>query len=377
MTVEKITGVIKNYAWGSPGAIDIVRGLPPGSDIQAEWWLGDHPQGAAAIARGGEPLAEWLDSHGVHRVGFLLKILTPATPLSLQVHPTAPQAEAGYAREQALGIRPDAPERVFRDRSAKPELLVAVGGAFDALAGNASDDAVDRRIDRLVTAGFPPGWAQAWRDRLASSRAQTVAWLLAGEADAAELVSALGEVAHADSLLELLWSHYPGDPGCAVALMLNRVSLAPGEALFLDAGTPHAYLSGVGIELMAPSDNVLRGGLTPKHVDIGQLLDVASFDPTPVPRLEPIIHRECWREYAPPGQDFALHLFTVPEADSRVELSLSLPAIGVSIGAGATIAVDGEVVQLAQGEAAVVSAGDRLAQVTILPGSALWIAHRR
>ena len=377
MPVEKITGVVKDYAWGTPGGIDTVRGLPSSGQIQAEWWLGDHPAGPATLTRDLTPLGEFLDAHGVESLGFLLKVLTPATPLSLQVHPTTAQAEDGFDAEERAGIPIDAPTRMFRDRFAKPEVVVCVRGVFDALAGNAPDDVVVERIDRLVDAGLDRKLASTWRDGVISNRRDTVSWLLGGDSDAKEFVAALGEVASADPLLSLLWSHYPGDAGCAVAMMLNRFSLAPGEALFLDAGQPHAYLSGVAVELMAPSDNVLRGGLTPKYVDVDQLVSIASFDPSPPPRLHPVTHAEGWLEYRPGSEYFRLHQVNVPLGGTRVAVDLVQPALCLSIDGGAVVSVDGVVTELAPGEAAVIAGAGPQAVVEVLPGSAIWIADRR
>ncbi len=377
MSVEKIAGVVRDYAWGTPGGIDRVRGIAPSSQIQAEWWLGDHPQGMATVERTGEPLSSWLASFGDGQLGFLLKVLTPATPLSLQVHPTTAQAQEGFDREELLGVAPDSPTRVFRDRSAKPELIVSFGGVFDALAGNASDEDVVAHLNTLVEAGYPKELADAWREKLAAGRSATVQWLLGDSADALAVVAGLGDVANSHPLLGVLWEHYPGDPGCAVGLMLNRVAVEPGEALFVEAGEPHAYLAGVGIELMAPSDNVLRGGLTPKHIDIDQLLAIASFEPSPPPRLTPIVHSDTWREYRPPHHGFALHRVVVGEGKPRVDVSMSLPAICLSVEGGAVVSVDGLVTQLATGEAAVVAGHGNNTQVAVLQGSAVWIAHRR
>jgi mannose-6-phosphate isomerase len=377
MPVEKITGVVKNYAWGSPGGIDAVRGVPSSGDIQAEWWLGDHPAGAATLSEGGTPLRHFLADHGHDSLGFLLKVLTPATPLSLQVHPTTAQAEAGFSAEEQAGIPPDSPTRVFTDPFAKPEIVVCVTGVFDALAGNAPDEVVLERIDRLVSAGLDQGLAHRWREGVVANRQATVAWLLGAEPDATALIGALGDVASADPLLSLLWSHYPGDAGCAVAMMLNRVSVTPGQALFLDAGQPHAYLSGVAVELMAPSDNVLRGGLTPKHIDIDQLVTIGSFEPSPPPRLEPVTRGIGWWEYQPGSESFRLHRVEVAPGGESLSIDLTLPAVCMSIDDGASVSVEGVVTTLARGEACVVAASEGSRVVDVLPGSVLWIADNR
>lgn len=376
MASELITGVIKDYAWGTPGGLDRVRGLPESGETQAEWWLGDHPQGEATIAETGQTLSAWLHDHGVDRVGFLLKVLTPKTPLSLQVHPTTAQAEEGFDREESQGIPVDGPTRVFRDRLAKPEVIVALDGPFDALAGMASDDEVKARLDALVAAGYPDEWATLWQGKIEEGRASCVGWLLGPSDAAASVVASLGPVAPADPLLELLWAHYPGDPGCAVALMMNRVVLEPGEALFVDAGMPHAYLSGVGVELMAPSDNVVRGGLTPKHIDVDTLLEIADFDPSPVPRLQPVRHTPQWREYAPAGQPFSLLRIDARDGSGDVLLAVDTPAICVNLDETAHLVVDGASDDLARGQAMVISSG-KPADVVVTGGSAVWLAKRR
>jgi mannose-6-phosphate isomerase len=318
-----------------------------------------------------------LEQFDLDGLGFLFKVLTPSTPLSLQVHPTSAQAEAGFAAEDAAGISVDDPRRLFRDRSAKPEVVVALGGEFDALAGNASDEEVHRTLDILEQAGYPSQWASLWREKIAGSRAEAVSWLLSGEDGAWEAVASLAAVSGSSELLNLLWTHYPGDPGCAVALMLNRVVLLPGEALYVAAGQPHAYLSGVAVELMAPSDNVLRGGLTPKHVDVDQLLGVASFDPSPVPILDPLIRGLGWVEYRPEGEAFTLHRMSLGLSDPRVDFSLPTPAVIVSVAQGGVVSVGGVVTEFAPGEAAVVHDASGSEEVSVLPGSSLWIAHRR
>lgn len=377
MPIEKITGVVKDYAWGTLGGIDSVRGIAASDRVQAEWWLGDHPQGVAHVSATGAPLSDWLVEQGHDGLGFLLKVLVPASPLSLQVHPTSAQAERGFDREEAAGIPVGDATRLYRDRFAKPELVVAVAGCFDALAGNASTDAIGGKLRALVSAGYPEDVAVGWLERLRADRAGTVGWLLGGSPDARETVGALGPVADSDPLLEVLWSHYPGDAGCAVALMLNRVRLAKGEALYLEAGQPHAYLSGVGIELMAPSDNVLRGGLTPKHIDVAELMAVASFDESPPPLLAPHHRSQLWAEYAPAGEAFSLHRVDSRGSSDRVEVAVNLPAVCLSLDAGAVVSVAGELCALSRGEAAVIAHPGGHAQVEVLGDSAVWIAHRR
>ena len=376
MWSEVISGVVKDYAWGTPGGLDRVLGAPDSGLVQAEWWLGDHPHGEAMISASGEPLSAWLRRHGDEELGFLLKVLTPATPLSLQVHPTTAQAEEGFDREEALGVDLSSPVRVFRDRLAKPEVIVALEDSFVALAGMAPDVVVTQRIDALTAAGLPSSLADRWRGKLAEGRAACVRWLLGGSADAVTVVSSLGAVADADQLLKLLWSHYPDDPGCAVGMMLNRVELKTGEALFVDAGQLHAYLSGVGVELMAPSDNVVRGGLTPKHVDVDILLDIADCTPSPPPSLVPTAHSPGLVEYAPPGQAFSLVRIDARGNPDGVSTTVHTPAVCMNVEGATGIDIDGERSELGRGAARVISSEGPVT-VAVNPDGAVWVAQRR
>ena len=224
------------------------------------------------------------------RLPFLLKVLAAAAPLSLQAHPTPAQAAEGFAREEAAGVPIDAPHRNYKDAFHKPELIYALSDPFRALSGFrpvAETRAVlepvadDARIAPLL-------------ERLDDDDAlrDVFAWLIAGGDDVDDLVAAVVEAsATADGpswqTVRTLADTYPGDPGIAISLLLHTVELRPGEVLYLPAGNIHAYLEGLGIELMAASDNVLRGGLTPKHVDVPELLSVLDFRPLPAPYLAP------------------------------------------------------------------------------------------
>src|SRR5699024_4215832 len=220
---------------------------------------------------------ESVDSFGA-RLPFLLKVLSARKALSIQVHPNREQARAGFAAEEAAGITLDAPDRNYKDASAKPELIHALTD-FHALTGFRPRKAVRATFERMLSQPLTPpsldflgsviGALRSIGEAKAFSRAVE---LVLGDPRATGLVD---EVA-VHGLAELV-SDYPHDPGVLVGLMLNRVHLQPGEALAMDAGVLHAYLFGTGIEIMASSDNVLRGGLTSKHVDIEQLSKIADF----------------------------------------------------------------------------------------------------
>lgn len=296
--MRRVTGVVQHYDWGDTRALPSVLGMRPDGRPWAEWWLGTHPGGPATVA-GGLPLADLAGD-----LPYLLKLLAAAAPLSLQTHPSAAQAAAGFAREEAAGIPRDAPERVYRDRSAKPELLVAVTD-FDALCGF-RDTAESTALARELGAEELAATLEA--DGLVAA----LAGLYHGTVPAADVVGACAASRHpAATLVAELWQRYQGDPSVAVTLLLHHVRLHPGEAVYLTAGNLHAYLHGVGVELMESSDNVVRGGLTHKHVDVDELLSVVDPSPAPWPVLHAVeIERGCWT-YPTPGAPFELRRFDV------------------------------------------------------------------
>ncbi len=244
-----IVGVVHHSAWGDPTFIPELLGDPPDGRPWAELWLGTHPNGPTVMSDG-RPLADLTGP-----LTYLLKVLATAEPLSLQVHPTTAQAVDGFAR----GIYPD-------DR-AKPELLCALT-PFDALCGIRPLDATLALLDEIGADDL----AAALR---ADGIGSTIESLYRGALDPTSTIEACSTSERIEALLVTdLASRYPGDPSVAVTLLLNRVHLEPGEALHLNAGNLHAYLHGAGIELMGASDNVVRGGLTIKPVDVDELLHI-------------------------------------------------------------------------------------------------------
>lgn len=275
--MQRIEGVVQHYAWGDREFIPRLLGVEPDGKPWAELWLGTHPNGPARL-RDGRPLEAVTGE-----LPYLLKVLAAAEPLSLQTHPTAAQAADGFA----LGV--------FPDSNAKPELLCALG-PFEALCGIRPPEptlallrglgaGADQLADSVATGG--PGAAlQA---------------LYRGSVDPQPVIDACApSPAREAAWVRTLAARYPGDPSVAATLLLNHVELAAGEALRLDAGNLHAYLSGAGIELMGASDNVVRGGLTVKHVDVDLLL--ATVDPTPL--ADPIL--PVGRRYDLPAAGVAL-----------------------------------------------------------------------
>jgi mannose-6-phosphate isomerase len=323
----RIDNTPRDYAWGSTTAIAELFGRAASGGPEAELWLGAHPASPSRIldpsqTGGARDLAEWIarDPHaalgiqaaaagaGAPRLPYLMKVLAAEGPLSLQAHPSSEQAREGFARENAAGVPLDAPERNYKDAFHKPELLYALSDRFEALCGfrQVADALAD--VERLVDAADPGSSALvAFRNRLAVRAdaeqvlRNVVAWLLESAAGVAELVAETvaaaarvvqqaGEASDEPATrpfvtVGTLSAAFPNDPGIVLSLLLHRVTLRRGEALYLPAGNIHAYLHGLGVELMASSDNVLRGGLTRKHIDIAELMRVLHFTPLPVPYL--------------------------------------------------------------------------------------------
>ena len=274
MSLHRIIPAVKRYPWGSKTALAKLFG--PEYDCAepiAELWFGDHLRGPAHLDDGralGDCLGEALP--------FLLKVLSAAQPLSIQCHPSREQAERGFERENAAGVDIDAPERSYRDCNHKPELLVAMTPFF-ALCGFRDGATIADAFERCGLESFATE-CNALR-RSGDIEAFMTALFRAGDATRQR---ALGELDRghrnvAESpWIERLLRSYPGDLGALAPLYLHLVELAPGQGLFLGPGQLHAYLEGTGIELMASSDNVLRGGLTEKHIDAEELLAVLRFD---------------------------------------------------------------------------------------------------
>lgn len=352
-----ITNSPRDYAWGSTTAIAELLGRQPSGAPEAELWLGTHPGSPArlvdgAATHGKTTLAE------LTTLPFLLKILAAASPLSLQVHPSIEQAEAGFEGEETAGVPIDAPHRTYKDRMHKPELLFALSEPFRALCGFVPASVSHERIERLAAAAVDRTVFDAWAARIESdtSIASTVEWLLSRGDGVAELIDAVVSTAPAVhgpefAVVGELAKAYPGDPGVAISLMLNLVSLHRGDVLYLPAGNIHAYIEGLGIELMAASDNVLRGGLTPKHVDVPELISVLDATPLPIPVLTPIPESENVQAFRPPVRDFAL---VVVRGDARHQLRG--PAILLCTDGEFTVTgVSGDGARVASGDAVFVS----------------------
>lgn len=305
--VDLLSCTVMPYAWGSRTAIAELTGRPsPSEGPEAELWMGAHPMAPAQVTRDGatralsEVIAEDAERElgaGVvsafgARLPFLLKVLAAAEPLSLQAHPTAEQARAGFEDEERRQVPKAAADRNYKDAAHKPELLCALT-PFEALCGFRRVEDSLALFDALAVPeleGVLAPLRARGSERRAALGATFRAIMTASEAERARAVSATVRACEAHrgafprecALAVRLARLYPGDPGVVSALLLNLVHLEPGEAIYLGAGNLHAYLEGVGIEIMASSDNVLRGGLTRKHVDVPELMRVLDFADGPV-----------------------------------------------------------------------------------------------
>lgn len=291
--MRRIAGVVQHYAWGDPEFLPELLGVEPDGQPWAEWWLGTHPGGPSTLVDDG-PLRSVAGE-----LPYLLKVLAAAEPLSLQTHPSAAQAEVGFAREQRDGPALDAPDRIYRDPSAKPELICALT-PFDAVCGFRPVDET-----RALLAGL--GADELATHLGTSGLAATVEGLYRRTIPIASTVAAcMGRPEPEAQLVAELAGRYPGDPSAVVTLLLHRVRLEPGEALFLGPGNLHAYLHGVGVEVMGASDNVVRGGMTTKHVDVDELLAVLDISPIADPRTPTTPHGwDSW-SYDTPTAPFRL-----------------------------------------------------------------------
>lgn len=338
--IDELDNVIQPYAWGSHTAIATLRGeSAAAASPQAELWMGAHPLAPSRLASSGEILSNLiaaapeatLGAGVVARYGaklpFLFKVLAAETPLSLQAHPSPEQAIEGFNADEAAGIPLGSPLRNYKDKSHKPELLCALT-EFWALCGFRAVPDTLALLDELQLPELSPLKALLAHGspRIALKTAFS-SLMLSPSDERLDLALRVTEACrkHQQSsrfTAELTWAAklgdlYPGDVGIVSALLLNLVRLEPGQAVFLPAGNLHAYLGGMGVELMASSDNVLRGGLTPKHVNVTELLRVLDFRPLTVELLEPTTVGAEQR-YRTPAREFELSYFDVAGSELRV-----------------------------------------------------------
>jgi mannose-6-phosphate isomerase len=345
--LHRLTGVIRPYAWGSRTSLAELQGrAAPTGEPEAELWLGAHPGDPSTLTGHDGPLslAEVLADDPKGQLGpevaaefgprlpYLMKVLAAAAPLSLQAHPDADYARQAFAAQEADPALP----RNYTDAFHKPEMLVALT-PFAALCGfrdPAESAAVLAALELPALAPVlaalgtgPAGLREAVQLLLTWPAADRAALIDSVVAAATALTGASGAVAAGAALAISLAGHYPGDPGVLVALLLNEVHLAPGEAIWMPAGNLHAYLNGTGVEIMAASDNVLRGGLTPKRVDVDELLKVLRFEVLDDPILPATPVAPGIVTWQVPVREFALYRVQLDDSRPPALLPVTGPRI--------------------------------------------------
>lgn len=360
----KITNSARDYAWGSSTLIPDYFGIAATGRPMAEIWFGTHEGSPARKSDDNQPL-----SSTVGTLPYLLKILAADTPLSIQAHPDSQQAAEGFARENAAGIGLQASDRNYKDDRHKPEMIVALT-EFEALCGFKSDKQIRNLLESMldptdVSEGLKAivnHWLELFNREDGIKNLFVDITNRRGNLDG--VTAELTQQANLSAQFELaarLNLLYPGDPGVIIALLMNHVWLEPGEALFLPAGNVHAYLHGLGVEIMASSDNVLRGGLTPKHVDVEELKRVLKFE-SMTPEL--VKTRELARgliQFETPEDDFILYRADL--SGGVVLADLNIPGSSIILCTAGEVAVSNSIeerVVLQRGEAAFIGADAKL-----------------
>jgi len=328
-----LKNTIQEYAWGSYTAIpELLGNDSPANTPQAELWMGAHPKAPSKVKCNGkwlsllelieknsqDILGEKVDRKFKYRLPYLFKVLAAAKPLSIQAHPSTGQAREGFERENKLKIPLDAPDRNYKDDNHKPECICALT-PFWALNGFRKISDIIFLMDKICPPGLKKdfdlfrhqpdsrGLKEFFKTMMIMDRTTQKQIIN----DAVKNAGQLKDKNKAYQWITDLNEEYPSDIGVLSPILLNLICLEPGQAMFLPAGTLHAYLDGVGIELMANSDNVLRGGLTPKHVDVAELLNVLNFEERDINILNMETINPCEQRYDSHAQEFALSVITV------------------------------------------------------------------
>jgi mannose-6-phosphate isomerase len=391
--VDLLEPVVRPYAWGSRQAIAELQGRPvPSPGPEAELWMGAHHSAPSTVDRGGRqvPLDAVIAADPARELGresearfgtllpFLLKVLAAGKALSIQVHPSRTQAQAGYWAENDRGLALDDPARNYVDDWPKPELLCALT-PFEVLAGmRAPADAADLlgslgvgQLDPIVTdlvaATGPRVLTEALGRILSWPPGQREALVADVVAACARLAAADGPYAAACRAAVRLSGEHPGDLGIVASLLMRHATLQPGEAVFMPAGGLHAYLHGTGIEVLANSDNVVRAGLTGKHIDVPELLKLT--DPAvDVPVLAPRRIADGVSVYDAPVLEFRLYRLdlesgerTVPGTGPRLALCLEGDLVLRSAARGTLKVRRGESCFIAAADGVVTGAGPAVA----------------
>jgi mannose-6-phosphate isomerase len=377
-TVLVLENPIQDYAWGSRTSIAELLGRPsPSPGPEAELWIGTHPKapsrivepaglGTLDLAIQDDPVgflgATVCDRFG-NELPFLFKVLAAAKPLSIQAHPDQEQARLGWSRENAEGIPVDAPRRNYRDSNHKPELVCALA-SFSALKGFRAVDDIARRLQPVAGPELLPEVGRLARERTpVALRALFARMMMLDKDERQPVLARASKESKRRSRDDRAWewvgrllSAYPEDVGVLGPLYLNLIELSPGEGLFLPPGELHAYLEGTALEIMANSDNVLRGGLTPKHVDVPELLATLRFDPKPPEVLTALETGPGESAFRTPAHEFELGFLDV--TGKRPFTSAAGRGVEILLGLEGTpsLATDGTTVTLERGRSVLVPA---------------------
>lgn len=380
----RLTNPVRDYAWGSPTAIPDLLGHAPTGRPAAELWLGAHPAAPSVVGDGAEARrldaviaadpAGTLGDDVVARFGpalpYLMKVIAADKPLSLQVHPTREHAESAYEAEDRAGVPVDAPHRNYRDRNHKPELVYALT-RFEAMCGFRAprraaellaglDAPLARTLAADLRADPTSGGIRTAFRHLLEPATRPNADAVAAVAQACSRRLERGSPSpRADRTVAALAAQYPDDPGVVTSLLLNPVTLQPGDAMFVPAGGVHAYLSGVAVEVMASSDNVLRAGLTTKHVDVDELLLNVDYVAAPPIRVAPEVFHGATKVFYAPVDDFELSVTEVADDDTLHPLPGRGPRVLLCLDGRVTlVGAGGQRLVLGRGESAFVPSGD-------------------
>lgn len=333
-TIGLLQNSIQFYAWGSTSAIPaLLNQKNPSGKPWAELWMGAHPKAPSRLSWAGQrqSLIDWIRQYPQDILGpriaerfhdtlpYLFKVLAAAKPLSIQAHPDRDQAKAGFERENKQNIPLDAPQRNYKDANHKPECICALS-KFYALYGfrtlseivglmaAACPVGLSGQLDQLKKKPDPHGLKTFYKSLMTMDPVRQKQVI----AEAMQNIDRIYDREAADWMKKLS-AAYPSDIGIFSPILLNLICLEPGQALFLPAGELHAYLAGLGIELMANSDNVLRGGLTAKHIDLPELLEVVSFEPRPIQLLGTRDGGANETRFITPADEFVLSIISVSE----------------------------------------------------------------
>ncbi len=370
----KLINKVQKYSWGTRDYIPELLGEDKSGEHWAELWMGDHPRGTstAVMESGNIPLNQVImnSSHEVlgedtirfgNKLPFLFKVLSAESPLSIQAHPDKNQAEEGFRDENLKGIALDAFNRNYRDDNHKPEIICALT-PFTAMCGF--------RDDKIIESNFLKLKSQVFADKIQISFTENPensiklffsALMSLGKDSLGSLIKCAISWAESDKSLEAdliqkFATYYNNDPGILAPLFLNVYNLQPGEALYQGPGELHAYVEGTGIELMSNSDNVLRGGLTPKHVDVEELLKVLNFNPSVKNILKPVEKEQGCFEYLTPSNEFILNYLKIENSKSVEINNRKSIEIILCISGDATLSFGNETISIVRGDSLLVPA---------------------